>query len=418
MNRYLKTSKWIFLLLSCFCGGAWGFSEDAVVNGASQFMMDRAHQNYLYIYEQRIVNNKLFNEYFPNTIDMIGGLRLQFLLNDKEQLKRCILKDLDSISRMCKKYYDYKVFIVYRDTLLTVLDSLKRYCSKEDTDQVQRYIKAVDSINTISRDTLSDLLVRSFYALSAKSEAAKTMEKKYGFLRHPKLYGKIVNDINASLQAIDDTSYMTTRISVGLGMVQSIIRYEEKIKTLKEKEKLNKKFATLTTICFFFAQIADAKSSEQVKEILKAATIPPVSFGEKRHQGETKLMINAYLGFNAGYELGSPQLDSGSWYQGMNAPVGIEISYGLGWCSSFSILASMVNLGSAVNAQIYQQRTPRIADLFEPGLSFIYGIPHLPLSIGVQGSYGTRLKTNGKMQGHITVFFAFDMPLLMIEPLF
>ena len=46
------------------------------------------------------------------------------------------------------------------------------------------------------------------------------------------------------------------------------------------------------------------------------------------------------------------------------------------------------------------------------------GLPHLPLSIGVQGSYGTLLKTQGKMQGHVTAFFAFDMPLLMIEPLF
>jgi hypothetical protein len=343
---------------------------------------------------------------------------LQFLLNDREQLKRCVLKDLDSIGRMCKKYYDNKVFTAYRDTLVTVLGSLKQYCSKEDIDQVQRYIKAVDSLIVISRDTLSDLLVRSFLVLSSRSEAVKTIKKKYGFLRHPELYGNIVKNINASLQAIDDTSSMTMRISVGLGMIQSIVRYEEKINTLKEKERLNKKFAALSTICFFFAQIADAKTSEQVMAIMKAATIPPVSFGEKRHQGETKLTINSYLGFSAGYELGSPHLASGTWYQGMTAPVGIEFSYGLGWCSSFSTLASIVNLGSAVNAQIYQQRTPRIADLFEPGLSFIYGIPHLPLSIGVQGSYGTLLKTQGKMQGHVTVFFAFDMPLLMIEPLF
>jgi len=85
----------------------------------------------------------------------------------------------------------------------------------------------------------------------------------------------------------------------------------------------------------FFAQIADAKSAAEVKEVLTAYTMPAVSFAVKRERYQTHYLITANLGYGVGGNVnaGSTETKNNS---GIYAPIGFEVSRGLGNGSSWS----------------------------------------------------------------------------------
>lgn len=172
-------------------------------------------------------------------------------------------------------------------------------------------------------------------------------------------------------------------------------------------------YARLRNSVMFFASIADADDKDGVKSILRAYTLPPVSFAEKRKQGEG-VFITSYLGM-AGSEFddrGSNEKISGN---GLFAPVGIEFNYGFDNGGSWSIMLSPIDMAYPINLKLNGiEEEVEFDELVAPSISFAYGLENYPITVGVGYQRGRTLNDVDKAEEGYLLFIGFDMPLLRL----
>lgn len=71
-------------------------SEDAIVDGVSKFLLDRAETNLIYVFDKKIKNSEDFKCYFPNTRGQLKYGQLQeWLLFPRDMWKGSIEKDIE-----------------------------------------------------------------------------------------------------------------------------------------------------------------------------------------------------------------------------------------------------------------------------------------------------------------------------------
>jgi hypothetical protein len=121
------------------------------------------------------------------------------------------------------------------------------------------------------------------------------------------------------------------------------------------------------------------------------------------------VFINGYFGVSGGWEFDGGN-DTG--YYGLAAPVGIELAWGSARGFSMGLFLSMLDLGKAVNAQIYKEETPKVADIVAPGIGICLGAPTIPLSLAIRYSFGMGIRSDSKGINHVSGEIAFDMPLV------
>lgn len=192
-----------------------------------------------------------------------------------------------------------------------------------------------------------------------------------------------------------------------------VLNAMELLKLLKS-DKLNKKqeaqstrsINAVLTYGTFMANMIDAQTSEQVKTILRAATLPPGSSRIKR-EVVSNFTINSYLGATIGRDrlIDAPEdLQDNSFGAALSVPIGFTYSFSPNLIknnSSFSLHVPLLDLG-AITAYRQDPDNPNYSveslpefkwsNLFSPGLFLVYNFANSPFSLGVGGQYGPQLR--------------------------
>ncbi|MFT6322387.1 MAG: hypothetical protein ACJAT4_003323, partial [Granulosicoccus sp.] len=182
----------------------------------------------------------------------------------------------------------------------------------------------------------------------------------------------------------------------------------DKLKDKREDRKSQLAINAVLTYGTFMANMINAESSDQVKNILKSATLPPGSSRIKR-ETVTSFTINSYLGAAVGRDrlLGIPEnldLAQDAFGASLAVPIGFTYSFSPNFIknnSSFSIHVPLLDLG-AITAYRQNPDNPNYSiddlpdfswnNLFSPGLFAVYNFAKSPFSLGVGGQYGPQLR--------------------------
>lgn len=211
--------------------------------------------------------------------------------------------------------------------------------------------------------------------------------------------------------------------------VLSVVRLFDSLKAEGVESKFLQRLSTYGT---FVAEVAQAKTSDEVKDIIEQ-TVLPVGSASIKKNSRFNIAINAYLGGFWGNEL-MPDNGVKRWAQtaGVTAPIGVAFSkpifiknksYG-----SISLYGSLFDLGAVASFRFKDTTTeslPKLTlqNIFAPGVGIVYGLPKLPLSVGYMYQWGPQLRTitdteaqlnTGGMNKRWFFFLAVDIPLLNI----
>ena len=179
----------------------------------------------------------------------------------------------------------------------------------------------------------------------------------------------------------------------------------------------------------FLSIVTQAETSDEVMAAIETIALPPESYRTKR-TAQFNIELNAYVGLTGSYEY-NKSLDKFYPIGAVYAPVGIAASWGIcdspsiNESGSFTIFASLIDIGVVTAYRFTDQNSEELPELkleniFAPGLSFIYGFPNCPLSIGIGGQLGPALRnitteaieTANGLNYRIHAFIAVDIPLI------
>lgn len=429
MSKKCK-AKLFLLLIIAMSMSSYAIDEKSIVDGAAQFLIERSQQNYLYIFEKQIKKDSLFTRYFPKTTKALSDLDLTMLLTNKMYIQENILADMENIGYVAISPTIDSAMANIVLPLKTAADTLAKYDSSfnpkfvKELHEIQKVLETRISIdhkkNSLVLDgftsiaqiidscSVMDSIINSYEKVltdPAKSAHVKGLGIA-AFIGKREVFPIYVNSLIDNITQICDTnrSY-TSRVVASLEVLYKLEVVKQNTTKTYDK-KFFERFNKCKKYCLFFAQICDAKSPEVVKQILTSVSLPPVSFELKRQEGTSGVFINSYAGVCGGYEFGSNQ-----GYFGLSAPIGIELTWGLSCGWSTGLFIPMIDLGRAVNSQIYNNKTPQFAEIIAPGLGITFGTPGVPLAINLIYSYGTGMRATSLSVSHVAASVAFDMPL-------
>lgn len=194
--------------------------------------------------------------------------------------------------------------------------------------------------------------------------------------------------------------------------------------------------AKLTRYGLFIANLADAKTPDEVEAIMENAVLPVGSSSIKKNS-KFNLAVQSYLGaFYRASDL--KQANNNAWNSrfGVTAPIGIAASWGLkGKAGSFSLFGSLLDLGAIVDYQLKKDSAAipsggnqkvikkdykiRLGQIFSPGAYAIYGFGcNIPISFGMGAQFGPglgKIENSGNLiennpQWKFNIFIAVDIP--------
>jgi len=325
-----------------------------IMNLFSQSLLSK-EKNRIWIGDKEI-NSLLFS---PNTFRIYLGLIYQ--VSEMEKLKLVNSDFHKELGKFSNKMDNLKSYFQSVITVFNTLDSeierldLKKKSGTEVTfeDYLQYFVK--------SFNVIEEMLELSF--LDSYHWDPNEVRKYYKHLRSlSEIYLNIKSkNYNA---AILNTTYVFSELKIlDAQVVSDIIKYG-----------------------IFAANLAQAKNSDEVSEIIEATVLPSGSSSIKKNS-RFNVSLNSYLGIFGGYEE-VIENKQGSGVCGISAPIGISVNWGhvLG-SNSFSIFASVFDIG-AVTAYRWTNTAEGLPSIeFEniiaPGLHFIWGFSDYPISFGL-----------------------------------
>ena len=439
---------------------------DAQIKGAAKFLTARANDNYLYVVEKRILDNEIFKEYFPNTYKLIVSLDLMRALQVKQNIwQAAINKDLeDLVTRYLDSFFlkghgkqhPLKAKLQALSALKAPIpglmeDKKNEPLIKQEAESAKKAFQDIEKnlAILITIEQLRNLITQKKplgkddiqNAQNAIDNWTKLEDTSAGLIENNMknivsqiaAVSSLLDDVKGDLKALsedlriiqDKSSPYVLKVSSSISIIQYIDGKAEKniYRDEKQAEKIAKYLDQCRDFALSIAQLADAENEEQVQAVLKSITMPSVSFGVKRKQGEGHFLLSSYFGVAAGAESTSGSMTEEKEYTfayGLHAPVGFEWSLGCGRRSpgvdrdgySLGLFASIVDLGPAVNAQLAQKEAKfDFKDIVAPGLFFVYGFKDLPLAMGIGYQRSMGMNTPGIPEHHALLFLSFDMPL-------
>ncbi|MFH1368335.1 MAG: hypothetical protein ABII64_04325 [Elusimicrobiota bacterium] len=433
-NLIIRTTLCIVVLLNVssispvFVNNGYCSTEDAVserIKGVADFLIEKANDNLIALFEDKINRNTLVKRYFPNTSKILTTLNLKVLMLNGDLWKQSVEKDLQSFAEIARNKLKEEGLSIITDKKF---NEIEQYQNNIDIKSInsgisEKFIavcaKLKDGVKTVNIDELKDdesLQIAQLYikdcideiapltststTISDKEIAVPAEMSKLCALLKSRLTG--VYDSLEYIQKIQGSNdSFSTRTTYALMTIESLDSFKKIIDIESSGYKSFKNFA------IFFAQLSDVKKADEAKSILKSFALPAGSFKSKR-KDEMRVSISSYLGFGGGSESDKDKLS----YSGIVAPVGVEVSWGIKGTSSFSILGSVFDFGAAVNSQLYNTSDKiAVRDIVAPGITFIWGLPNMPLAIGFGGFKVNGLTNNIPNEVRYLGFIAVDMPL-------
>lgn len=173
------------------------------------------------------------------------------------------------------------------------------------------------------------------------------------------------------------------------------------------------------------ADITAADSDAEIASIMNKYMFSSMDAEAKKNSDWT-LNINSYLGYYRGKQADNV---TNSWTQnrGITAPIGVEFSRGFGNWGNLSLFIPLLDVGAVVDFKLNNDSTETITNLdlnniFSPGVYLAYGVPKLPISLGIGFQISPIASKITLENGTIAeprkprwnAFISFDMPLLRI----
>ncbi len=186
--------------------------------------------------------------------------------------------------------------------------------------------------------------------------------------------------------------------------------------------------SAFTKYGILISTVANAQSSEEVKQALEASVLPVGSYSIKRRTSWS-MSINSYVGAFWNYTGGANSIQP----FGLSAPIGFNISKGFsksGNAGGLSVNLQILDVGALVNYYLLKGDTAslpnnfnvKLSNIFAPGFNVCYNIPKTPLSLAWGGQYIPTLykyeQISGKNQLVSTNAFRMQVSLLVDIPLY
>jgi hypothetical protein len=438
------------------------YAEDVTsnrINGISEFLLDRANDNFVYILQQRMESNRILQCYMPETYKYATSGNLQLLLQAGPKIwQESVENDLKNIgAQLIFNKFDPDTLEKWASDInnqyITALQNV--------TVEVDGERYPVDQLPLNASEELKDA-VNSFYEdyFDAQEKIADIIKgiknvRDQGSQDCPSTayysIADILKDIKGAIESIDKQISSFDDTDAGILSIaefkenfmsflvehQRLEYYEKQIDLIRKEESLvvqmfkldqlirtsiksnenplisvsdMQEYNRFSHYALSFATLSEAKSSGQVKAVMKQLTLPPVSFAVKREPHARKFLVTAYFGMQGGLEFSSNQGDRG--FGGLAVPVGFEYSYGLKK-DVVSVMLAPFDFAHPINKILNSSEgSAELKDIFNPGIYLSYGFKKIPLVVGTGYSRGKSLtEEGGKNDGRILVFIGLDMPL-------
>jgi len=443
--------------------------EEAIIKGASDFLLDRAYDNYLYVLQLKLTSNSFLKTYFPETLRTAqAGGDLRTLLTHKDLLRDAVEKDLNKV--VADKLVKGKLGPVIHELCGIALEETKcdKLIGKKDSKEIDSgsLEKLIAEVCPIAlKDECGEIFGEEHKAdslvvkLNAFTDKLQEKHSKDPLLREPPalLYlPELLTVFGVALVGKNPADRPQIAISVILDILKGLERIESACKKdqlhagtytkcVMEVADVLKTAASAEFVLFcrdtgfghcfseralkmpyedddvsrffryalFFAQMADADDPNTVKALLKSVAVPAVSFGMKREPFRTRYLITAYVGGG----IASTRSTQKSQTEGsVIAPVGFEISQAFYSGNSLSLLLSPIDLGYPLRLKLADNtQTVKLSDIVVPGVYVFYGLRNYPLALGYGYTRGRDPDFPDKRQTRIGLFLAIDMPLFTLH---
>lgn len=154
------------------------------------------------------------------------------------------------------------------------------------------------------------------------------------------------------------------------------------------------------------AEVSDASTAEEVKNIISKHALPVASYKVKRSD-RGSLMLTAYPGIGGVFY--SEKTNKWTSSVGIVSPIGIEYTFSRPSKRSISFMFSLIDIGNIINYRLLLEENEveevNFERIFSPGIIASYGIPRLPLSIMAGGMANPLRCVAG---------ISFDLPLFSV----
>lgn len=186
--------------------------------------------------------------------------------------------------------------------------------------------------------------------------------------------------------------------------------------------------SSFTKYGILISTVANAQSSDEVKQALEASVLPVGSYSIKRTTSWS-MSINSYVGAFWNYTGSASSMQP----YGLSAPIGFNISKGFsksGNAGGLSLNLQILDVGALVNYYLLKGDTAslpnnfnvKLSNIFAPGFNACYNIPKTPLSLAWGGQYIPTLykyeQINGQKELVSTNGFRMQVSLLVDIPLY
>ncbi|MCX6560784.1 MAG: hypothetical protein NTZ26_09770, partial [Candidatus Aminicenantes bacterium] len=155
----------------------------------------------------------------------------------------------------------------------------------------------------------------------------------------------------------------------------------------------------------FIAAMANASDSDEMRKAIESVALPSGSYSVKRNSS-FNVSLNAFVGLAPEWEWLSIRKEEGGFALNKNsrhgmlsvcAPIGIAVSHGCRSGASISLFASLIDPGALVAYRFtsLENQAPdfSLKNIFSPGLFFIWGLAHSPISLGLGTRLGPELRS-------------------------
>jgi hypothetical protein len=349
----------------------------------------------------------------PNGAKIYFGLIYQLALRQKIKFADKSLTDiLKKIAEAAEKFEAYRIFAE---------------AVADQTTEIELYYQAVKG------KPKNEIDYNDYYKLYTSTVALVNLAA--GFMDLPDVDVKNETEVKNNIARITATASSMGELYIDVrtaNYASGIVNLVSIIDTLAMAKAPNAKIDTRMILTYgtFMANVAQAKSSDEVKGAIEAIALPAGSARIKR-KTKSNIALNAYIGLAGGTEYyGTTAQWKGIF--GMTAPVGVAFSWGHACCTnpdksagSSSFFISLIDVGALSTFRINDDETEALpevtlANIFAPGLYYVYGIANTPLSIGLGAQLGPQLRkitaTDATLHDDLNVsfrvFVAVDIPLI------
>ena len=349
---------------------------------------------------QAWVSVKEIKELIKDTIAFRIYLGLIYQLAVKEDIYWKIGDNTVHFTTLMAKYKDHPIVLENKISGFVTL-------ADETTNAYKEIKQKKDSGISLTKDDYYNYVNLSLDILEYGLGIARNLKDSFSLPEYD--YVKTLRKINNLFRHTFKEEY-TQVVNDAVGILTDI---EEKTKwrqgdSGKPYKKLSLVIPKIAKYGTFMANVADAKTSEDVKAALDNAILPVGSSSIKKY-ARFNVSIQSYLG--AFLRFGKKSSDPGyAWTDrwGVSAPIGISISRGLNKYGSLSAFLSFVDLGAIVDYQLKVDsvinsngdKVPSISkdykielgQIFSPGGYLVYGFgANIPLALGLGAQYGPGL---------------------------